>query len=96
MNKKYWLRWGILFALVSITVGILLMISGDGGSYLIILTHGIAMLPVALPLVGIFGFQTSVASEDFFAVLFGTITYFIVGMILGWIYEKFKNRNRTE
>lgn len=91
-TKRYWLRGGLAFAILSLVVGFLLMMGGEGSRLMIVLTHGIAMLPIALPLVGIFNFQTS--NEDLYAVLFGTITYFVVGVLFGYIYGKIKNRNR--
>jgi len=88
-NWPYFFKGGIMFSLISLVTGFIL--SSSGGEILLILTHGIAALPFIL-LYTLFDWQASASKENLLITLFATITYFILGSIIGWIYGKIKNR----
>jgi hypothetical protein len=94
-KKKYWLRGGILFASMSMVVGFWFMQGVDSDTFLI-LTHGLVALPFVIIFRDIFSADGEMFRnyESFFIVLSGTVTYFILGVIAGWIYGKIKNRKK--
>jgi len=95
MKKNYSLRFGLIFGITSLIVGIILMNSGQGGSFILIVTHAIVALPITLLFVYGLGFQSSSSNEDILMVVIGTIMYVVIGIIIGWIYGKVKSRKQV-
>lgn len=84
-NQPYWEKGGKLTLLVASTCLILLFLEiAPSWLYLV-------LYPV-VPILYIIGF------DDVLGIIFGVIIilfiYFLIGAILGWLYGKFKNRNK--
>jgi hypothetical protein len=94
MNLNYSFRFGLIFGIASLIVGIILMNGGESGPLLLIVTHAIVALPILLLLVYGLGYQSSSSNEDILIVVIGTIMYIVIGIIIGWVYGKIKNRRQ--
>jgi len=80
----YWVRGGVLGALISFCVSAL---SVYGGSSIVGTIATIFFLLMAFPLLLLF---QDFIPQDFRTVVILTSIYFILGTILGWLYGKMK------
>jgi hypothetical protein len=88
-NKKYWLRGGIIASIFSIVFFCLLFSYFGRESDLVAVLN----FPGFIYLLGGMGGSYSeieIILMRSTALLINVATYFIVGVILGWIYGKFK------
>ena len=98
--KKHWLRWGAIFFAVSIVVSIInLNCYGNGSGGLENLKCMFFYLPLVIPIF-LFGplfdsLQLNESTETYVAMAFGVILWTIIGMVLGWIYGKIKNKKTS-
>ncbi|MBX4198498.1 hypothetical protein KW782_04175 [Candidatus Parcubacteria bacterium] len=84
MNKRYWLRWGLIL--------------GGVGGLLGVASIFLEGLPIVI-LVLIFGieldeFPLSLFPEWLSFIILGFVPLFILGAVLGLVYGKIKNRNQ--
>ncbi|OHA24032.1 MAG: hypothetical protein A3B11_01575 [Candidatus Taylorbacteria bacterium RIFCSPLOWO2_01_FULL_44_26] len=94
-QKRYWLRGGVIFLSIYALLQIISMLTElNNGSVAIIFY--IINSPTWSVLSLFVNQNTYTALHSFFVIIpFSAVLYFIVGSILGWIYGKIKNRNKT-
>lgn len=101
MQKRYWLKWGISFFVVTMLLFIInFACYGNGSGGLENLKCVIFYLPLVIP---IFPFgswfdslQLNEPTETYVALAAGVILWTIIGMFFGYIYGKIKQRNKLE
>ncbi len=97
MNKKYWLKgggWGIFAMFLASLLGYTLT-SGSGCSMLC----GIGFVLPLSPILTIYNkLHIDTSTNNMFGflltIILGVGLWFFVGIILGWLYGKIKNRNK--
>jgi hypothetical protein len=102
-NYPYWARGGIVSVVLSAVVALILFIfftcstpftdSCWFPSWAVIFYLPLVIFQINLPV-----YPASFADTAFLIkiILAAIIFYFIIGAIIGWIYGKIKNRNKTE
>jgi hypothetical protein len=95
-QKRYWLVGGFLFVGIVIIMTLIVIPFDIGGGRLAIPTWSISFLPgwalvVGLRMMNIYLDDYSVLSWIFVTIV-SLLFYFIIGSVLGWVYEKVKNR----
>jgi hypothetical protein len=90
MNKKYWLRVGLVLSVLYIVAVVLIWpdsLTWTSGNALLI---GLTLISYPLAFISI---ALDVQSVPLLIVL-GVINWFIIGAILGLVYGKIKSRNK--
>jgi small-conductance mechanosensitive channel len=101
-TKKYWLRVGILFfalagilSLIGVNCGALRSGFENLGCTLYIIPVDLPLFIIIMPLLFLFGSDSSsIEFQNITFTIFGIIAWTVIGMIIGWLYGKIKNRNK--
>jgi len=89
-EKPYWLRGGIILGVIGIFIAFITVLNDMIGHNVSFLSKFFWDLPFT-------DFLTRIdAIEIVVLVIFHTLPYIIIGIILGWIYGKIKGRNQTQ
>jgi hypothetical protein len=99
-NKRYWLRGGITLASIHLLIGVIMLFiyfssadpSGEGIMFFMFLA--VPDLPIVL-LMKFLPSPGSAFAEVGYLILFGTLQWFLIGSIIGYLYGKIKNRNKV-
>ena len=97
-QKRYWLRGGICLGILNIILAVGSIATPACGDLLAILFElpGIPFLFLFSVITEAIGWHVSVRiMECQVLFLFGTLGYFLIGAVIGWIYGKIKNRNKV-
>jgi len=87
MNKKYWLKGGLILSVLSI------LLFSLGVKVIFILGWLFLLLIDGLFLGGTIKYPTfSGDTSDFLSFLLSIIIYFVLGAFFGWIYGKLKTK----
>ena len=94
INKKYWLRGGLLVVIAYIIITVILIPFGTPYSGCIMLCFPNWFWPTLLgSLIITIPFHIDIiAKYEFLFFIFASASYFSIGMVAGWIYGKIKNR----
>ena len=102
MNKKYWLKGGVYGASVSIIILLFTWLGSyffwkpDPNAWVEFSPFAIVVWLMAYPIQAIANFF--LGEDNFFEkhllLISAVLTLFLIGVILGWIYGKIKNRNK--
>ncbi|OGI99689.1 hypothetical protein A3H53_00930 [Candidatus Nomurabacteria bacterium RIFCSPLOWO2_02_FULL_40_10] len=92
MNKRYWLRGGIA-GLIFVILSSFFMLANRDFAESLVLSPPIIWLNsmISYSLYFIFGLKM----PSFLTSYILWIDYFTIGVILGWLYGKIKNRNKV-
>jgi hypothetical protein len=95
MQKRYWLKGGIIVLLIATLLFVCLRLLGGLFPFLKMVGFSL-MLPGALLggfLNGIVAPNYDLSTISVMPYLFFCIVYFVFGAIIGWLYGKIKNRS---
>jgi len=102
-QKRYWLRGAIVLVGVHTVVffGFILIFNPDGLGFIPLVLMGLPLSLIQEPLINLFPvsvfrfFDHSTTGVLAITFVINTIQWFSVGVFLGWIYGKIKNRNQV-
>ncbi len=100
MEKRYWLRGGVIGAIFAVVTAVLffscLHLANDPGKYSCLL-FGLpinlgAFFVVFLPV------DSNLPSSLLYPAMTvsGTIVWFLIGAVFGWLYNKIKNQTKSK
>ena len=97
-SKRYWLRVGIIFALIDVVIHLADFILSDGSSpgdfLLLSILNPAAFVLNILDYLSVVNARLGFGGSKVFFLLLGGVQAFVVGIVLGWFYGKIKNRKK--
>lgn len=101
MNKKYWLRWALVLTIIHFVAWCVSAIVAFSVADPV--SKGFAWFPLAIAdilvandsFIKLFNWADSLTGITIFLVIFGSLQWFVIGGIIGWIYGKIKNKQSS-
>ncbi len=89
-NWPYWVKGGVIAGIVTLIIGGYYILY-DGRSDVLTAIYAPGLSALFISKGGLFSGNNPSLFEEFFAI---TLNGFVYGVLIGWLYGKFKNRKQ--